>query len=78
MTVYTNGFIFDNITSDELGLMVCEFNGNTPSETSGGNIEFTLTSAPVQNRWYKSGNANYSEAIKFEFQVMKQNFEPID
>ena len=78
MTVYTNGFTFDNITSDELGLMVCEFNGNTPSETSGGNIEFTLTSAPIRNRWYKSGNANYSEAIKFEFQVMKQNFEPID
>ena len=78
MTVYTNGFTFDNITSDELGLMVCEFNGNTPSETSGGNIEFTLTSAPVQNRWYKSGNTNYSEAIKFAFQVIKQNKEPID
>lgn len=78
MTVYTNGFIFDDITSDELGLMVCEFNGNTPSETSGGNIEFTLTSAPVQNRWYKSGNTNYSEAIKFAFQVIKQNQEPID
>lgn len=57
MTVYTNGFTFDNITSDELGLMVCEFNGNTPSETSGGNIEFILTSAPIRNRWYKSGNA---------------------
>ena len=78
MTVYTNGFTFDNITSDELGLMVCEFNGNTPSETSGGNIEFTLTSAPVQNRWYKSGNTNYSEAIKFAFQVIKKNKEPID
>ena len=78
MTVYTNGFIFDEITSDELGLMVCEFDGNTPSETSGGNIEFTLTSAPVQNRWYKSGNTNYSEAIKFAFQVIKQNKEPID
>ena len=78
MTVYTNGFIFDNITSDELGLMVCEFDGNTPSETSGGNIEFTLTSAPVQNRWYKSGNTNYSEAIKFAFQVIKKNKEPID
>ena len=78
MTVYTNGFIFDDITSDELGLMVCEFDGNTPSETSGGNIEFTLTSAPVQNRWYKSGNTNYSEAIKFAFQVIKKNKEPID
>ena len=31
MTVYTNGFTCDNTTSDELGLMVCEFNGNTPS-----------------------------------------------
>lgn len=78
MTVYTNGFTFNDITSDELGLMVCEFNGNTPSETSGGNIEFTLTSAPVQNRWYKSGNTNYSEAIKFAFQVIKKNKEPID
>ena len=78
MTVYTNGFIFNDITSDELGLMVCEFDGNAPSETSGGNIEFTLTSAPVQNRWYKSGNTNYSEAIKFAFQVIKKNKEPID
>ena len=78
MTIQTRGFTFDNKTSDEYGLMVCEFDGNTPSDTTGGNIEFTLTSSPIQNRWYKSGNANYSEAIKFEFQVMKQNFEPID
>ena len=78
MTIQTRGFTFDSITSDELGLMLCEFNGNTSSETSGGNIEFTLISAPIRNRWYKSGNANYSEAIMFEFQVMKQNFEPID
>lgn len=78
MTVYTNGFTFDNITSDELGLMVCEFDGNTPSETSGGNIEFTLTSAPIRNKWFKSGNANYSQAIQFEYQVIKQNYEPID
>ena len=78
MTIQTRGFTFDNITSDEYGLMVCEFDGNTPSDTTCGNIEFTLTSSPIQNRWYKSGNANYSEAIKFEFQVMKQNFEPID
>lgn len=40
MTIQTRGFTFDSITSDELGLMVCEFNGNTSSETSGGNIEF--------------------------------------
>ena len=78
MTIYTHGFTFDNKTSDEYGLMVCEFDGNAPSDTTGGNIEFTLTSSPIQNRWYKSGNANYSEAIKFEFQVIKQNFEPID
>lgn len=78
MTIQTRGFTFDNKTSDEYGLMVCEFDGNTPSDTTGGNIEFTLTSSPIQNRWYKSGNANYTEAIKFEFQVMKQNFEPID
>ena len=35
MTIQTRGFTFDSITSDELGLMVCEFNGNTSSETSG-------------------------------------------
>lgn len=78
MTIQTRGFTFDNKTSDEYGLMVCEFDGNTPSDTTGGNIEFTLTSSPIQNRWYKNGNSSYSEAIKFEFQVMKQNFEPID
>ena len=78
MTIQTRGFTFDNKTSYEYGLMVCEFDGNTPSDTTGGNIEFTLTSSPIQNRWCKNGNANYSEAIKFEFQVMKQNFEPID
>ena len=78
MTVETRGFTFDNKTSDEYGLMVCEFSNNSPSDTSGGTIEFSLTSSPTQNRWYKSGNANYTEAIKFEFQVAKQNFEKID
>ena len=38
MTIQTRGFTFDSITSDELGLMVCEFNENTSSETSGVNI----------------------------------------
>lgn len=79
MTVETRGFTFDNKTSDEYGLIVCEFDGNSPSDTSGGTIEFSLISSPTQqNRWYKSGNANYTEAIKFEFQVVKQNREPID
>lgn len=78
MMVYTHGFTFDDKTSDEYGLLVCEFDGNTPSETSGGNIEFTLTSSPIQNRWYKSGNGNYTESIRFEFQVAKHNFKPID
>ena len=50
MTIQTRGFTFDDKTSDEYGLMVCEFDGNTPSDTTGGNIEFTLTSSPIQNR----------------------------
>lgn len=78
MTVYTRGFTFDDKTSDEYGLMVCEFDGNSSTDTSGGTIEFTLTSSPIKNRWYKSGNANYTEAIKFGFQVIKQDFKPID
>ena len=59
MFVYANGIVFDGKTSDEYGLIICEIDGSEPSETTGGQIEFLTTDSPIQNRWYKTGNANY-------------------
>ena len=33
MKVYTNGFIYDDKTSDDFGLIVCEIEGTEPSDT---------------------------------------------
>jgi len=78
MFVDTKGFVFDGKTSDDFGLIVCKFDGNEPSDTSGGEIELTKTDSPIQNRWYKTGNANYSNPLQFSFQVVKSTFEPFD
>ena len=78
MLVDANGFVFDNKTSDEFGLIICTIEGNESSETSGGQIEFQTTSSPIQNRWYKTGNSNYKEPLSFGLSVTKSNFEPFD
>ena len=78
MFVQTNGFVFDGRSSDDFGLLICNFDGSEPSESSGGEIEITKTESPIQNRWYKSGNSNYTSALQFSFSVAKHTFEPCD
>ena len=78
MTVQTNGFIYDGKTSDDFGLIVCKIDGSNASDTSGGEIEITKVESPIQNRWIKSGNSNYTSALQFGFQVCKSNFKPFD
>ena len=78
MTVQTNGFIYDGKTSDDFGLIICKIDGSNASDTSGGEIEITKVESPIQNRWIKSGNSNYTSALQFGFQVCKSNFQPFD
>ena len=78
MVVDAKGFTFAGKTSDEFGLIMCSFEGSEPSDTSGGKIEFTKIDSSIQNRWYKTGNANYSEPLQFSFQIVKSTFEPFD
>lgn len=78
MLVQTNGFIFDNKTSDDFGLLICNIEGKEPSESSGGEIEITKIESPIQNRWCKSGNSHYKDALQFSFQVVKSSFKPFD
>ena len=78
MVVDAKGFTFAGKTSDEFGLIMCSFEGSEPSDTSGGKIEFTKIDSSIQNRWYKTGNANYSEPLQFSFQIVKGTFEPFD
>ena len=78
MLVDAKGFTFAGKTSDEFGLIMCSFEGSEPSDTSGGKIEFTKIDSSIQNRWYKTGNANYSEPLQFSFQIVKSTFEPFD
>ena len=78
MVISAKGFTYDGKSSDDFGLIICEFSNSGSSDSSGGQIEFAKISTPIQNRWYKTGNANYSEALQFEFEVAKSNFEKID
>ena len=65
MVISAKGFTYDGKSSDDFGLIICEFSNSGSSDSSGGQIEFAKISTPIQNRWYKTGNANYSEALKF-------------
>lgn len=78
MLIDANGFVFDGKTSDEFELLICTIEGSEPSETSGGQIEFQTTNSPIQNRWYKTGNSNYKEPLKFAFSVTKNDFKCFD
>lgn len=78
MFVGARGFVFEGKTSDDFGLVLCRFQGNEPSSSYGGGIEFSKTDRPIQNRWYKTGNSYYKEPIQFYFQVVKANFKPFD
>lgn len=78
MVVSAKGFVFADKTSDDFNLLICEFEGTSVTDTSSGDVEFSLVSSPIQNKWFKSGNSTYTEAIKFGFSVAKKNFMPID
>lgn len=77
MNVSANGFVFAERTSDDFGLIICQFDDSSDSD-GASQIEFSLINSPIQNKWYKSGNSNYTEALKFSFSVAKDNFSPID
>lgn len=77
MTVSADGFVFAERTSDDFGLIICEFDDSSDSD-SASQVEFSLINSPIQNKWYKSGNSNYTEALAFSFSVAKDDFSAID
>ncbi len=58
--VNAKGFVFNNRTSDEFGLIICSFDSNGVTDgKAGSHVSFTTSSSPIRNRWIKSGNAVY-------------------
>jgi hypothetical protein len=76
--INAKGFEFNNHTSEEFGLIICNFDSGDSEGSAGSHMSFTLSSSPILNRWYKFGNAVYDEQLSFSFQVAKINFESFD
>lgn len=78
MAVHPTGFVFDDKTTEEFGLILCSFDSGYEDGVAGSEIEFTKTSNPVRKRWYKTGNATYQSPLEFSVQVAKPSFEEFD
>ena len=64
-------FIYDGISLDELGLMICSFEGSQDGEVTAGNsIEFTYSKASNSVKW-KKVSATYNEQLSFTLQIGK-------
>lgn len=69
--MFCTEFIFDRISSKDLELQICSFEGSQSGNVSiGSHIEFTTFKAPNSNKWVKTGS-NYTEQLTFNFQVCR-------
>ena len=78
--MYLTNFIYDNISLNSFGYIVCEFNTSSQDTISNGsNIEFTTV--PMNNgRHFALANSKYSEVITATFSICKDpcvaNYSP--
>lgn len=70
MAIYADSFIFDDKACEEFGLVICSFDGGNAEGKTGGEITFSTSSAPIQNKWMKYGS-EYENPLEFSFSVCK-------
>jgi hypothetical protein len=74
--LYAKEFIFNDISCNEFGLMICSFDNNS-NGTMGADIEFVTTSNPVLGKWRKLESKEV-KPLEFQVQVCKEDNTYID
>lgn len=78
MTISATNFVYDNLTTEEFGVIICSFNGTEDESSGGSKIEFTKPSVPINKKWLKLGQAQYQEPLEIKVQICKNDFSEFD
>ena len=63
-----DGFTYDGVTSDDMGVIICSFDGGNEISAIGSSVEITTVKSPNSNRWLKT-NASHKEPLIFTFSI---------
>ena len=63
-------FIYDGVSSDDMGVMICSFDGGDEISTVGSKVEISTAKSPNSYKWLKT-NAVYNEQLTFSFSFCK-------
>ena len=63
-------FIYDGVSSDDMGVMICSFDGGDEISTAGSKVEISTAKSPNSYKWLKT-NAVYNEQLTFSFSFCK-------
>lgn len=67
-------FTYDNVCSQDLGIMICSFGNDDEITTTGSKIEMAVVKVPNSNKWVKT-NCTYNEQLVFNFSFCKNPCE---
>ncbi|MCX4315410.1 MAG: hypothetical protein OSJ52_02040 [Lachnospiraceae bacterium] len=71
MRVYSCGFIYNEISSDKMGVMLCNFGRSGLETTSAGEkIELSTQKLSGRDRWYHY-SSTFGEALSFTLHIIK-------
>lgn len=78
MRVFAEHFIFNGISSDLMGLMLCDWDGSAIlEETSGGSTIDLHTAKPIHRDIWYLYNTSYSNQLTFSIHLIKKDFSAI-
>ena len=63
-------FIYDGVSSDDMGVMICSFDGGDEISSAGSKVEISTAKSPNSYKWLKT-NAVYNEQLTFSFSFCK-------
>lgn len=72
--MYCTDFIFNNRFASDFGYMICSFNNGGDDVVSGGEVTFTVTKPPSNNKWTFHGSTHESQLV-IQFSIAKNDCE---
>ena len=63
-------FTYDGVSSEDMGIIMCSYDGDSEITTVGSKVEFSTAKSPNSYKWLKT-NATYTEQLTFTFSLGK-------
>lgn len=75
--MYCTDFIFDDKFASDFGWMIVSFNGGGDAVVSGGEVTFTVTKPPSNNKWSFHGSS-FENQLTINFSISKIDCEVVN